>query len=302
MRVALASHRSILRATDSVAAHRLADNMPKTIQPIIHHYELDPHCHAHLVCPKCFKLHPFTSDDIERNRKSYLENQTLDRCQSTDPVCHTVLWRVRRIGNRIFVTPIRRQLFQDMKQWIGRLLASPGFENAIESHLSRTPPPEGVQEDFRDSPTFRSIPRPDGQPFMDRNTPSADLWLIFSLGCDSFNPFQNLIAHVSVSATAVYMALLVLPEHLRYKKEYMYLVTVMNGKPHTAGINHALNWLVDMILPFWEGIAYAKTFNYPMGRTVAAVVIPVVCDTEAAHQISGFPGHMHRFFCTQCLL
>ncbi|KAF9065902.1 hypothetical protein BDP27DRAFT_1228365, partial [Rhodocollybia butyracea] len=60
--------------------------------------------------------------------------------------------------------------------------------------------------------------------------------------------------------------------------------------------------VVNAILTFWQGILFAKTFKYSFGRRVSAVLVPVVCDADAAHPVSGFPSHSHTFFCTRCLL
>ncbi|KAJ3838280.1 hypothetical protein F5878DRAFT_513132, partial [Lentinula raphanica] len=82
----------------------------------------------------------------------------------------------------------------------------------------------------------------------------------------------------------------------------MCLVTVIPGKPKQHHINHTLSALVSQLLPFWRGISYTRTAHYRTGRTVFMALLPTVCDTEAAIQISGFAAHNHTYFCRRCLL
>ncbi|KAJ3924474.1 MAG: hypothetical protein NXY57DRAFT_866078, partial [Lentinula lateritia] len=98
------------------------------------------------------------------------------------------------------------------------------------------------------------------------------------------------------------MVILSLPEHLRYRPKNMFLLTIMTGKPSQHHINFTLRKLVKQLLPFREGVFYVCTARYLLGRRVFIVLIPAVCDTEGAHQLSGFASHSHTYFCRQCLL
>ncbi|KAJ4464154.1 hypothetical protein C8R41DRAFT_768997 [Lentinula lateritia] len=76
----------------------------------------------------------------------------------------------------------------------------------------------------------------------------------------------------------------------------------MTGKPSQHHINFTLRKLVKQLLPFWEGVFYVRTARYFLGRRVFIALIPAVCDTEGAHQLSGFASHSHTYFCRRCLL
>ncbi|KAJ3710727.1 hypothetical protein C8R42DRAFT_596710, partial [Lentinula raphanica] len=131
----------------------------------------------------------------------------------------------------MLIVPVQKQTFQNLREWIGKLLAIPGIEDSLEECLNRNhTPTSGPAQDFWDSPVFRDFAGPDGMPFMRQQTDisgSPELRLLMSLGYDSFNPFHMKRSGGSASSTALYMVLLILPEHLRYRKEYMFLVTVM---------------------------------------------------------------------------
>ena len=50
MRVILELHRMVLQMVNSVEALKAADQVPKDIHTVLHHYDLDPHCHAYVAC------------------------------------------------------------------------------------------------------------------------------------------------------------------------------------------------------------------------------------------------------------
>ncbi|KAJ3715820.1 hypothetical protein C8R42DRAFT_541174, partial [Lentinula raphanica] len=97
--------------------------------------------------------------------------------------------------------------------------------------------------DFKDSLVFREFKGADGLPFALPQlglSGNPDLRLILSLGFDGFNPFYQKETHAQVQSTALYLVVLSLPEHLRYRQEYMCLVTVIPGKSKQHHINHTL--------------------------------------------------------------
>ncbi|KAJ3762559.1 hypothetical protein EV360DRAFT_79172 [Lentinula raphanica] len=286
----------------------IADQIPQDIRTVVDHYRLDPSWDTFISCSSCHALYPFTENELVGNEDAHSTNPILSSCSSKahpdSPDCGNTLWKTRSVGARTFIVPVQKQIFQSLKEWIGKLLAIPGIENSLEEYLSQRNA-TGSAQDFWDSPTFQDFLGPDGMPFMRQQSDisgSPDLRLLMSLGYDSFNPFHMKRSGGSASSTALYMVLLVLPEHLRYRKEYMFLVTVMRGHPNEAQINHTLQKLVDQLLLFWNGIFFTRTSKYPNGRTVYAALAPAVCDTEGAHSLSGFASHSHKYFCVRCLL
>ncbi|KAJ3850680.1 hypothetical protein EV368DRAFT_84281 [Lentinula lateritia] len=129
MRVILALFRCIIKGLmrrqkiDSQVASRI----PEDIHTIIDHYDLDPTLHISIACPNCYALFPFTNQAISNSETALRANQALPVCNERShpdsPPCGAALWRTRCIGSRTFVTPIRKQAFQDLQEWIGRILA-----------------------------------------------------------------------------------------------------------------------------------------------------------------------------------
>ncbi|KAJ3716826.1 hypothetical protein C8R42DRAFT_724475 [Lentinula raphanica] len=316
MKVILALHRAMIQSLTTrvkpeirtALGLSIADQIPKDIHTVVDHYGLNPCWDTFISCSSCYALYPFTEKELVGNEESHATDQLLSSCSfkshPNSPDCGNALWKTRSAGPSAFVVPIRKQVFQNLNKWIGRLLAIPGIENSLEECLNR-PSTSGPAQDFWDSPTFEDFPGPDGQPFMREKSGisgSPDLRLMMSLGYDSFNPFHMKRSGGSASSTALYMVLLVLPEHLRYRKEYMFLVTVMRGHPNEAQINYTLEKIVDQLLLLWNGVFFTRTSKYPSGRMVYAALVPAVCDTEGAHSLSGFASHSHKYFCVRCLL
>jgi hypothetical protein len=100
--------------------------------------------------------------------------------------------------------------------------------------------------------------------------------------------------------------LLNLPWYLRYLPQNIYLAGVIPGpdKPSLDKIKHYLQLIVNELKEFWDpGVFFSRTYKYPLGRLVLAIVIPVVCDMLAARQVIGHASApTAHYFCTLCEL
>ncbi|KAJ3722349.1 hypothetical protein C8R42DRAFT_580522, partial [Lentinula raphanica] len=209
--------------------------IPKDIHTIVDHLNLNPTLHVSILCPRCHALYPFTGEVLTEAENAHKADLPLPVCKERSspdsPLCGATLWRILKNGKHSFLAPIRKQVFQDLKSWIGRLLSIPGIEDVINEHQHHVPPPEpGLARDFVDSSVFRELKGPDGQPYAQPQiglSGNPDLRLVMSLGFDGFNPFYQKETHAQIQSTALYLVLLSLPEHLRYRQEYMCLITVI---------------------------------------------------------------------------
>lgn len=126
----------------SVVTEKIASQIPKDIHTILDHYSLDPATRAYICCSRCFAILPMTNNNMDAANSAYAASQPLPVCNvqpapDSSP-CGNPLWKIRRIHNKSFVIPIQKQVFQDFKVWLGKLLATPG----IEDELFNSPPPE----------------------------------------------------------------------------------------------------------------------------------------------------------------
>ncbi|KAJ3779430.1 hypothetical protein GGU10DRAFT_382586, partial [Lentinula aff. detonsa] len=172
MRVILAMFRCVIESPMKKPGiqSEYPSSIPKDIHTIVNFYDLNPTLHTYIACPKCYGLSPLTDAALTCAETACDTNLPLPVCNEQlhpdSSPCGTTLWQTRRIGVRSIVTPIQTQVFQDLKAWIGRLLAIPSIEDIIYEHQQRSAPAEGRPEkDFVDSAAFREFKGSDGQPF-----------------------------------------------------------------------------------------------------------------------------------------
>lgn len=298
---ALATLRFIMRwlvvetnISSSSEEARLAD-LPRDSRTLLKRIHLDPKCKSYITCPSCFKL--YNDDDFAC--PEYCIHSPLPGA----PQCSTKLKRTRIIRGTAFEHPVKRYLYQDMKQWLARFLSRSDIESKLERGSAAMKVADGEQHDIWDAEVLQNFQGPDGSPFV--CGPSKELRLVFSLGVDGFNPSGMKIGKGSASSTGIYMICLNLPVDLRYHPENMYLVGVLPGpnKPSLDQINEGLAPLVDDLLLAWDpGFFYTRTSLYPSGRPCRSAVIPLVCDIIGARQVGGFAGPTNTIFCSYCLL
>ncbi|KIK52618.1 hypothetical protein GYMLUDRAFT_64144 [Collybiopsis luxurians FD-317 M1] len=169
MRVILALLQWIIERRNQMGAlnRKYPSQIPKEIYMIVAHYSLDPTTRTFLCCSKCFAIQPLTQKVLTSANSAYAANQSLPTCDippaPISPPCANPLRKTRCIGNKVFVVPICKQVFQDFKDWLGRLLATPGIEHDLYNH----PAPESDQtKDLMDCPLIQKFKWTDGKPFI----------------------------------------------------------------------------------------------------------------------------------------
>jgi hypothetical protein len=158
-------------------------------------------------------------------------------------------------------------------------------------------------EDMWDAGHLSKILLTNGERFLPG--PADEMRLAFSFSMDSFNPYHMKEAKQTVSSTGIWLILLNLPPHLRYRPENMFLAGIIPGpkKPSLSDINHSLKLLVDVLLEFFEpGVWYSQTARHNRGCRVRAILVPIVSDMLAARQAGGFASATATYFCTCCSL
>ncbi|KAG1879948.1 uncharacterized protein F5891DRAFT_1204354, partial [Suillus fuscotomentosus] len=218
---ALATLRFIMRClvvetniSPSSEEARLAD-LPRDSRTLLKRIHLDPKCKSYITCPSCFKL--YNDDDFAC--PEYCIHSPLPGA----PQCSTKLKRTRIIRGTAFERPVKKYLYQDMKQWLARFLSRSDIESKLErGSAANMKVADGEQHDIWDAEVLQNFQGPDGSPFV--CGPPKELRLVFSLGVDGFNPSGMKIGKGSASSTGIYMVCLNLPVDLRYHPENMYLV------------------------------------------------------------------------------
>jgi Transposase family tnp2 len=322
--VLLAGMRSILKSQASLRS--LASEVPIDPRKLLLTYDLDPVTRSYVCCPSCYFLYenclartrkrkvPVSSnehhDNIEKADSKMAEDVQLvisipthctHRRVRAGPTCGEPLFDTITIDAKAYTVPLCKYEVQDLKQWVGRLLSRPWIEEHVFTAFRR--PRKEYMEDMWDAGHLCKILLKKGERFLPG--PANETRMAFSFSMDSFNPYHMKEAKQTVSSTAIWLILLNLPPHLRYRPENMFLAGIIPGprKPSLSDINHSLKLLVDVLLEFFDpGVLYSRTARHKQGCQVRAILVPVVSDMLAARQAGGFASATATYFCTRCNL
>ena len=316
--------RSILKSQPLLVP--LASKVPKDPRTILTLYHLDPVTHSYICCPACHCLYPYSIIETKKRKVPAFSGETPNLMEnaenntsggapviSTTPVnctyrrvrsgatCGEPLFDRVMINDNACMVPRLKYHAQDLKQWVGWLLSRPAIEEEVFKAFRRSR--KERMEDVWDARHLCRVLLKKGERFLPG--PVDETRLAFSFSMDSFNPYHMKEAKQTVSSTAIWLTLLNLPSHLRYRPENMFLAGIIPGpkKPSLSDVNHSTKLLVDVLLEFFDpGVWYSRTAKHRHGRRVRAILMPIVSDMPAARQAGGFASPTATSFCTLCNL
>ena len=319
--VLLAGMRSILNSEASL--RHLANEVPKDPRTLLGMYGLDPITRSYVCCPSCYSLYPYSVIETKKRKAPAPIDSSEHRPTVASPdglelavPAHCTHRQVRNgsaCGQALFdsavadggsftnAVPRLKYEAQDLKQWVGRLLSRPAIEEQVFKAFRR--PRRECMEDMWDAGHLCRILLRKGERFLPG--PADETRLAFSFSMDSFNPYHMKEAKQTVSSTAIWLTLLNLPPHLRYRPDNMFLAGIVPGpkKPSLSDTNNVLEPLVEVLLEFFDpGVWYSRTARHSQGCRVRAILVPVVSDMLAARQAGGFASPTATNFCTCCNL
>ena len=175
---------------------------------------------------------------------------------------------------------------------IKRMVISDNFFDLC-SHWKNRVVPEGVLYDVFDGVVWKTFTDSSDELFFFSNH-GLNLGLL--LNVDWYQPFKHSIYSVGV----IFIAILNLPRHLRFRPENFILCGIIPGpsEPELT-INQYLEPLVDELLQLWRGVSMNIADGSKM--TVKAVLVCVSCDTPAARKVGGYLGHSAQKGYFKCL-
>ena len=280
------------------------EKLPNDVRTAASILKLDTLFRSLASCPKCSSTYPPNPDTPDDPYPHLCTHQETDQPVCNEPLVKMKVLKPTKKGGtpRTVYRAIRTYPYRSIHSWIADMFSRPAIQQMCMTCWEK-PVDAGLWTDIMDAPGIRTFLGPDGGPF---STPPADrVHLVFCLFVDWFNPHGNKQAGRHHSVGAIYLALLNLPIHLRYRPENIFLAGIIPGpnEPSLHQLNHFLRPLVDDFLELWHrGIHIKKTFSAAFGCRVRAALIPLVCDLPASRKVAGFASHSASQFCSFCLL
>ena len=118
------------------------------------------------------------------------------------------------------------------------------------------------------------------------------------LNVDWIQPFE----HTTYSVGVIYLVLMNLPRHERFKRENVILAGIIpDPSEPPRNINTYLSPLVDELLILWnDGIMVRHSSLQIIPERFRAALLCVACDIPASRKVCGFTGHQSRMGCNKC--
>lgn len=183
--------------------------------------------------------------------------------------------------------PLLTYCYLGLETALTPLFRRPNFHKDLEHWRNKSP---GTL--LRDVYSGRIWQQYANQPFF-----SEPFSLGFVINIDWFQPYK----HIAYSVGAIYLAILNLPRHIRYKKDNILFIGILPG-PHEPShdVNSYLEPLVEELLKLWNGVSFSVC-GYSSQKLVRGALLCASCDIPAGRKLCGFIGHTGQRGCSRCL-
>jgi hypothetical protein len=222
------------------------------------------------VCGTCGKLY-----DREECEKKVQGNVTRSRVCCGKPLLK------RSNPNSTTWTPVLTYPCVGVEAALSNILLRLGIDESLEHWKKRTLP-EGTYGDLYEGAVWREFQEWNGFPFL------SDRGIGLMLNMDGFQPFKRR----QYSVQGIYLAIMNLPRHLRYRRENMILVGLIPGGKEKIPLSHFIELLTDQLKKLWD--TPSAVFN----RKVA--LLAVACDVPAGRKLCGMVSHASPRGCSRC--
>ena len=256
------------------------------------------HFTRYVVCPRCSELYLFQDSKDKIGTESISKKCSHVRFpkhphqSQRGPCSATLLKQVTTTTGQKFVYPLLSYCYKSLISSFQQLLLVSDFYAECQSWRTRNGNSLSDIYDGRIWKHFRYDST--GSKLLESTYTFA-----FMLNIDWFQPFL----YTTYSVGVVYLSVLNLPRHLRFKRQNIILISIIPGPSEPKhDINSYLRPLVKELLDLWEGVPLK--IHTPTGvieKVVRGMLLCVACDLPAARKVCGFLGHNANLGCSKCL-
>lgn len=253
----------------------------------------------YVSCPKCFKLYLYekawqrTGSQINSNCCNCIHFPNHPQCSKRKKCNAILLKRVELSSGQQLLYPYKVFCYKSLQSILQQLLLRPYmFRDCNHWRCRKTC--ENTLQDIYDGRVWKAFQYENGSPFL-----AAPFTYGLALNIDWFQPYSHTVASVGV----IYLTILNLPRHMRYKRENILLVGIIPGPSEPShDINPFLEPLVSELKDFWHGVPLkVHTGTSTTEHTVRCALLCIACDLPAGRKVCGFLSHSATKGCSKCL-
>ena len=241
---------------------------------------------TYVVCGRCYSIYKL-SECIGPRRCDYVafpnHRQRYRRISCNAPLFRRVL--LPQGKSKYY--QINSYPFKSLRNALERLLFRPGFTKKVEAWRQRNIPHRYMCDMY------------DGRIWKEHSeffTHSRSIALMLNL--DWFQPFD----HTTDSIGAMYLTVVNLPRHERFRKENVILVGLIPSMEHEpSDVNSFLYPLVQELQSLWKGERFHTLESPRYKLTYRAMLLCAACDIPAGRKLCGFKGCTANLGCSRCL-
>lgn len=248
----------------------------------------------YVVCPKCTKLYGYDSClKVENNRTVAKRCSNTFMSRGRRKTCNAQLVkRVKLKDGKEQFYPINYYCYNSIIEELERLLQREGIPSSCEEWRNQ-PQREGTLTDVYSGQIWKDFQNYKRSEFL-----SAPRNYGLMPNFDFFQPIKH---RKDYSVGVLYLVLLNLPRHLRFKWENVIVVGIvpsLDGEPKS--LNEFLRPAVDELNALWKGVQLKSSLS-SITLKFRAALLCVSADIPAARKLCGFKGHSACLGCSRCL-
>ena len=250
----------------------------------------------YVTCRKCHRIY-FLSDCIEGAKNAqrsktcpFRKFPSHTQARMRAPCETALLKRVELASGSIYFYPYLTYCYLSLQLSLQSFLLRPEFYEHCELWRTREMLSEYLS-DVYDGKIWRDFQSFHGNSFL--SEPGS---LALMLNMDFFQPYK----HIEYSVGAIYLTILNLPWHARYKRENVILVGLIPGphEPH-HDINSFLQPLVDELMLLWQGVEF-NIHSSNEKKCIRCALLCIACDLPAGRKTCGFLSYNAHLGCSRC--